>query len=323
MSSTLVPPGTIVVGVDGSPSSDLALGWAIEEATRRALPLHIIHAFSYGYPMTDAGMGYAINGLRQLADGVRKDALSRARRANPELVITWSQPACRPAPALLEAAKTADTVIVGARGMSAARGVFMGSVSVQVAAHSSCPVVIVHDPPPPVAGSPVVVGVDGSEVSGSAIAYAFEQASSRGVGLTVVHAWWLDHVEDAAAAAIWTVDWQTFAVEEQALVAESLAGWQEKYPDVAVRRHSVRGLPVEALIRQSENACLVVVGTRGRGGFGGLLLGSVSQGVMHRAQCPVAIVHGHKEAPSDWDEPVSAEQGLLPVPRVPPVREPT
>lgn len=75
MSSKLIPPGTIVVGVDGSPSSDLALGWAVEEATRRALPLHIIHAFSYGYPMTDAGMGYAINGLRQLADGVRKDAV--------------------------------------------------------------------------------------------------------------------------------------------------------------------------------------------------------------------------------------------------------
>ena len=303
MSSKLVPPGTIVVGVDGSPTSDLALGWAVEEATRRGLPLHIIHAFSYGYPMTDAGMSYAINGLRQLADGVRKEAVSRARRANPELVITWSQPACRPAPALLEASETADTAIAGARGMSAARGVFMGSVSVQVAAHARCPVVIVHDTPAPGAGSPVVVGVDGSEVSSSAIAYAFEQASSRGVGLTVVHAWWLDHVEDAAAAAIWTVDWQTFAVEEQALVAESLAGWQEKYPDVAVRRHSVRGLPVEALIRQSQSACLVVVGTRGRGGFGGLLLGSVSQGVMNRAKCPVAIVHGDKQTPQDWDEP--------------------
>lgn len=318
MSSKLVPPGTIVVGVDGSPSSDLALGCAIEEATRRALPLHIIHAFSYGYPMTDAGMGYEINGLRQLADGVRKDAVSRARRANPELAITWSQPASRPAPAILEAAETADTVIVGARGMSAARGVFLGSVSVQVAAHASCPVVIVHDTPEPGAGSPVVVGVDGSDVSNSAIAYAFEQASSRGVGLTVVHAWWLDHVEDAAAAAIWTVDWQTFATEEQALVVESLAGWEEKYPDVAVRRHSVRGLPVEALIRQSENACLVVVGTRGRGGFGGLLLGSVSQGVMHRAKCPVAIVHGDRAPQQDWDGPGTSDGHIT---LVPPVRE--
>ncbi len=300
MSSGPVPPGSIVVGVDGSPTSDLALARAVEEATRRVLPLHIIHAFSYGYPMTDLGMGYAINGLRQLADRVRKDAVTLARRANPELVITWSQPACRPAPALLEAAALADTVIVGARGMSAARGVFMGSVSVQVAAHASCPVVIVHDTPAPDAGSPVVVGVDGSDASSSAIAYAYEQASARGVGLTVVHAWWLDHVEGAAASASWTVDWQTFAQEEQTLVSESLAGWQEKYPEVTVRRHSVRGLPVEALIRQSANACLVVVGTRGRGGFGGLLLGSVSQGVMHRAKCPVAIVHGPKGSPTPF-----------------------
>jgi nucleotide-binding universal stress UspA family protein len=292
MSSKPIPPGAIVVGVDGSPTSDLALGWAVEEAARRMLPLHVIHAFSYGYPMTDIGIGYAINGLRELADDVRKNAVARARRANPELVVTWSEPACRPAPALVDASETANTVVLGARGMSAARGAFMGSVSVQVAAHASCPVVILHDSPARAAGAPVVVGVDGSDVSSSAIAYAYEQASTRGVGLTAVHAWWLDHVEGPVTSPIWTVDWQTFAAEEQALVAESLAGWQEKYPEVAVRRHSVRGLPVEALLRQSENACLVVVGTRGRGGFGGLLLGSVSQGVMHRAGCPVAIVQG-------------------------------
>ena len=324
MSTRPVPRQSIVVGVDGSSTSDLALDWAVEEATRRTLPLHIIHAFSYGYPMTDIGIGYAINGLRQLADRVRKDAVTRARRAGPDLVITWSEPACRPAPALVEASETADTLVLGARGMSAARGVFLGSVSVQVAAHAQCPVVIVHDSPAnTAAGAPVVVGVDGSAVSSSAIAYAYEQASSRGVGLTVVHAWWLDNIEDAAAAAIWTVDWQTFAKEEQALVAESLAGWEEKYPDVPVRRHSVRGLPVEALIRQSKSACLVVVGTRGRGGFGGLLLGSVSQGVMHRARCPVAIVHGEKQTRADWDDVSAPSQHVLAVPQVPRVREHT
>lgn len=292
MSSKLVPRGSIVVGVDGSSTSDLALARAVEEATRRALPLHIIHAFSYAYPLTDIGIGYAITGLRQLADAVRRDAVSHAHRANPELLITWSEPATRPAPALVDASEAADTVFVGARGMSAAYGVFQGSVSVQVAAHARCPVVIVHDSPATLAGAPVVVGIDGSDASSSAVAYAYEQASSRGVGLTVVHAWWLDHAGGAETSAIWTVDWQIFAVEEQALVAQSLGGWQEKFPDVAVRRHSVRGLPVESLIRQSKNACLVVVGTRGRGGFGGLLLGSVSQGVMNRARCPVAIVHG-------------------------------
>jgi nucleotide-binding universal stress UspA family protein len=156
-------------------------------------------------------------------------------------------------------------------------------------------------------------------VSANAISYAYEQASSRGVGLTVVHAWWLENVEGAAAAAIWTIDWQQFAEEEQALVAESLAGWADRYPEVAVRRHSVRGLPVEALVRQSEDACLVVVGTRGRGGFKGLLLGSVSQGVMHRSHCPVAVVHSAGELQHDRGRAASPERRLP----VPPVREHT
>ena len=198
--------------------------------------------------------------------------------------------------------------------MSAARGVLMGSVSVQVAAHARCPVVVVRTTPPrAAAGAPVVVGVDGSALSTNAIAYAYEQASSRGVGLTVVHAWWLEHVEGASASATWDVVWQKFAQEEQSLVSQSLAGWEEKYPDVTVRRHSVRGLPVEALVRQSENACLVVLGTRGRGGFVGLVLGSVSQGVMHRAQCSVAIVHGPEEVQHDQDAVDTSAEHLLPL----------
>jgi len=295
LSSNPTPRGTIVVGVDGSPSSDRALDWAADEATRRRLPLHIIHGFPHQDPMTRLGRGYTIDGLSDLAEDIRANAISRARRADPGLAITWAQPVDGPTPALVDASETADSVVVGARGMGRARGVLMGSVSLQVAAHAHCPVVVVHQQVPHAVGAPVVVGVDGSTASTNAIAYAFEQARSRGVGLTVVHAWWMDFIEGAQASANWTVDWQAFGQEEQVLVAESITGWQETHPDVAVRRHSVRGRPIQALIRQSESACLVVVGTRGRGGFGGLLLGSVSQGVMHGALCPVAIAHGPKE----------------------------
>jgi nucleotide-binding universal stress UspA family protein len=300
MSSMPVPRGAIVVGVDGSPSSDLALDWAVLECTRRGLPLHIIHAFPEGYPMTNVGVWYAIGSLRQNADRVRADASAHAHRANPELVVTCSNPALGPAAALVSASELADTVVVGASGRRAG-GLLLGSISVQVASHARAPVVVVHDTPAPL-GSPVVVGVDGLALSKNAIAYAYAQASSRGVGLTVVHGWWLEYFEGTTASAIWSVDWQKFAEREQALIAESLAGWQEKYPDVEVRRHSVHGVPVEALVRQSENACLVVVGTRGRTGFGELLLGSVSQGVMHRAHCPVAVVHGPKTSPRDRDD---------------------
>jgi nucleotide-binding universal stress UspA family protein len=300
MSSKPVPRGAIVVGVDGSPSSDLALDWAVVECTRRGLPLHIIHAFPDGYPMTNIGMGYAIGSLRRNADRVRSGALARAHRTNPELFITCGDPALGPASALVRASESADTVVVGSSGRSAG-GLLLRSISVQVASHARAPVVVVHDTSAPV-GAPVVVGVDGLALSKNAIAYAYAQASSRGVGLTVVHGWWLEYVEGTPASAVWSVDWQQFAEQEQALVAESLAGWQDRYPDVPVRRHSVRGLPVEALVRQSENACLVVVGTRGRTGFSELLIGSVSQGVMHRAHCPVAIVHCLKKSPRDRDD---------------------
>ncbi len=320
MDITPAPQGAVVVGVDGSSTSDLALDWAVGEATRRNLPLHIIHAFSFGYPKTISGFGHSVDDLRQIAHSVREDATARAQRANPELVITWDESAYGPAPTLVQASKTAATVVVGARGLSAVGGVLVGSVSLQVATHAHCPVVVVHDKPTPAPDAPVVVGVDGSAVSMTAIAYAYEQASSRGVGLTVVHAWWLEYVEDTAASAIWTVDWQQFAEEERTLVSESLAGWQEKFPDVAVRRLSVRGLPVDTLVRQSENACLVVVGTRGRGGFKGLLLGSVSQGVMHRAHCPVALVRAPTEPQDDRKDQSGAALHGLPVP---PVREQT
>lgn len=300
MNSKPAPMGAIVVGVDGSASGDLALDWAVDEATRKGLPLHIIHSFPHRSPLTRLSIGDEIDGLQESAAGVRKDAIARVDRANPALAVTWDQPAYGPASALVDASDTADTVVVGARGMSRGMGALMGSVSMQVAAHAHCPVVVVRGLRAPAADdASVVVGVDGSESSALAIAYAFEQARSRGVGLTVVHAWRLDHIEGASASAIWTVDWPTFAQGEQILVAESIAGWREKCPDVAVRQHSLRGLPVEALIRASENACLVVVGTRGRGGFGGLLLGSVSQGVMNGAQCPVAIAHGPMDSASD------------------------
>ena len=304
MDTHTAPPSAIVVGVDGSPSSDVAVDWAAAEATRRNLPLHVIHAFSFGYPMTKSGFGQSVDHLRQLAHGVRNNAVARARTVNPDLAVTWDEPSSGPAPALVKASETAATVVVGARGLTGAPGLHVGSVSAQLAMHARCPVVVVHDHAGaaiPAPGAPVVVGVDGSTLSANAIAYAYEQARSRGVGLTVVHAWWLKYVE-GPAATMENANWQRFAEQEHVLVATSLAGWQDKYPEVLVRSHSVRGLPVEALVRQSENACLVVVGTRGRGGFAGLLLGSVSQGVMQRSRCPVAIVHAARALPHEGDD---------------------
>jgi nucleotide-binding universal stress UspA family protein len=170
MNSKPTPRRAVVVGVDGSTNSGEALDWATEEADRRGLQLHIIHAFSTEYPLTSIRFGYSIERLRELAVKVRTDSILRARCAKPDLAITWEQLTCGPAAALVSASETADTLVVGAQGMGAVRGPLMGSVSTQVAEHAHCPVVVVHKSPSPVPGTaPVVVGIDGSASSTNAI----------------------------------------------------------------------------------------------------------------------------------------------------------
>lgn len=292
MNPTPVPRGSIVVGVDGSPSSDAALDWAIGEAGRRHLRLHVIHAFATEYP--SAAPPY-FEGDRAAADPVLREALRRVNTADPEVEVTSEFLLSFPAATLVEVSRIADTVVVGARGRGPVRGALLGSVSTQVAMHARCPVVVVHEPgSAAVEGAEgpgrVVVGVDGSPVSSTAIGYAFAEASSRGVGLTVLHAWWLEFVEGVVATSPSSPEWAEVAEAQRLLVAESLAGWGEKYPDVEVRERVIRAHPVEALVEESEHAALVVVGSRGRGGFSALMLGSVSHGVLQRAHCPVAVV---------------------------------
>src|SRR3954462_8921832 len=164
MNQQPVPAGSITVRIDGSACAGLALDWAVAEATRRRLPLHIIHAFSYQYPMTSqGGMGFVLEGVREIAEDLCQKAEDRVQTTHPDLPVTWEVSTYGAASALVDASQTSYTVVVGARGVSAARGVLLGSVSAQVAAHSHCPVVVIHDGQPAAAhDAPVVVGVDGS-----------------------------------------------------------------------------------------------------------------------------------------------------------------
>jgi nucleotide-binding universal stress UspA family protein len=137
---------------------------------------------------------------------------------------------------------------------------------------------------------PVVVGVDGSPASESAIGFAFEAASTRNAPLTAVLSWTDVLVESAFQATRFSMDWSEVEDEQQRLLAERMAGWQEKYPDVVVERVVVRDRPVRALVRAAQHARLLVVGSHGRGGFTGMLLGSTSQALVHHSPCPVAVV---------------------------------
>ncbi len=295
----------VVVGVDGSPSSDHALDWAVAESSRRGLPLRVVHA--RGIPFGDPRLLAAYTDPDPGLSSVARSALARVVSLAPDVDVEAVSPATTPARALLEHAHGADTLVVGARGHRILPASLLGSTSTQVSTHARCPVVVVRAPAPPPGRSPhVVVGVDGSTSSADAIEYAFEEASSRGALLTAVHASWFLVSEWGSPSSGMTDLEAAVRERERQLAADSLTPARERHPDVEVREVGVAAHPVEALASASDGADLLVVGSRGRGGFTGLLLGSVGQGLLHSSHCPVAIVHPRARGRQD---PLRAESG--------------
>jgi nucleotide-binding universal stress UspA family protein len=283
----------VVAGVDGSECGLQAVRWAAAEALRRQLPVRLVaaHAWPSGGLVGDPGLGVDYRAvLRDVVLGHLATAAADARQVAPELDIEQVEVTGYPVPVLLGESAHAEIVVLGDRGLGGFTGLLIGSVAVEVTAHASCPVIVVRGSEPDRTGprpQPVVVGVDGSPTSEAATAFAFEAASLRRVPLVAVHVW-RDVLVDATMAPL--LDWNVIDSDEREVLAERLAGWTEKYPDVPVRRLVARDRPARALVEESGRAQLVVVGSRGRGGFHGLLLGSVSQALLHNAHCPVAVV---------------------------------
>ncbi|HEX6360351.1 universal stress protein [Actinophytocola sp.] len=277
----------VVVGVDGSESALHAVRWAADEAARRGAVLRLVHAVEIptGYPpgFVDS------DALRAALAEQGRSWLEQARQAAPGLATEVVEVKAAAVPALVKESTHAALVVLGSRGLGGFTGLLLGSTAVELAAHAHCPVVTVrgtdngHD-------GPVVVGVDGTPLGEAAIAFAFHEASIRGTGLVAVHTWTDLVLEAAFAGGAAQLDFSVLAAQAEELLGERLAGWQEKYPDVPVSRHVSRDRAASALLRHADGAQLVVVGTRGRGGFRGLLLGSTSQHLLQHAPCPVAVV---------------------------------
>jgi nucleotide-binding universal stress UspA family protein len=197
-------------------------------------------------------------------------------------------------PTLLAETTDARLVVLGSGRRFDNSRVRLGSVAAHVSAHASCPVIVARSPatgelPAAVARGGIVVGVDGSEISEAATAFAFEEASWRGFGLTVIHAW-----QTARMPVTFDVAEATREAAEERVLAEALAGWSEKYPDVQVRSRLVRDHPARALMEEAMGAVLLVVGSHGRGRFAEMVLGSVSQVVLRHASTSIAIVRNHE-----------------------------
>jgi nucleotide-binding universal stress UspA family protein len=282
----------IIVGVDDSPAAKVAVNWAAREAELRNVSLTLVHAVSpslttwWDTPLPPGLARWQQDHGRRLLDEAVKVADDAGDQAGPVQIRTELLSSAA-VPALADLSKDADLVVVGSRGSERWPGRLLGSVSSALVRHAHCPVAVIHDEDPLMpypAQAPVLVGIDGSPASELATAIAFDEASRRNVALIAVHAW-----SDVDVSEWPGVDWPATQSTAEQVLAERLAGWEEQYPDVNVRRIVVRDRPARQLVEHSEEAQLVVVGSHGRGGFAGMLVGSVGETVAQLARMPVIV----------------------------------
>ena len=278
----------IVVGVDGSEQSLRAVDWAAAEAAATGSALTICHVTPLG-PHVDPRLRPVYEDVLAHGHRVTADAVERVEAAWPEVTVKPVLASGSAAGTLVSTAAPARLLVVGGRGVGAFRGLLLGSVSAQVAAHATGPVVVVHGGPGGVpAGAPIVVGVDDSG-SEPALAFAFEFAARQQHPLLVVHASRLPGADMWVDPALGSPS-RSYHRAAQELLDAQVRPWTEKYPEVPAETLVLNARPAPALIERSAYAALVVVGSHGHGGFTGLLLGSVSQHVLRHAGCPVAVV---------------------------------
>jgi nucleotide-binding universal stress UspA family protein len=280
----------IIAGVDGSSQSLLATEWAAEEAMRRRLSLRLVHAeipWLYDLPIAPRA-GAVHTGL--LSDGheVLDEAVALARTCAPGVQVEAELVTGAAARTLLERAQDAAMIVLGGHGTGVLTGVLLGSTALQVVTHTPVPAVVVRSREP--SRRQVTLGLDRAGTQEPAIRFAFEEAALRRARLRVIHVW--SHPASSGPGAVQPLvyDPQVVTEEERRVLGESLAVWCEKFPEVDVFSEVEHGRPVPILAGVSARADLLVVGTRGRGGFVGLLLGSVSHALLHHAHCPVAVV---------------------------------
>ncbi|WP_055420347.1 universal stress protein [Streptomyces pactum] len=284
----------ITAGVDGSEESLAALAWAAREAVRREAPLHVVHAWRPQARDT-AGAGDRDAQEQWVRDSVAESVRTVTGR-HPDLPVSSEVREADDAVAvLLAAAAEAGTLVLGSRGHGAVVGFLLGSVGQQVIAEAPRPVVLVRagdDGAGEAAGREVVVGQQGEpEDSTDVIGFAFETAAARGATVRAVRAWALPTVFTYSPGSMALAD-EAGGLEayERKALGEALAPWRERFPEVPVIEHVEMGSAGQVLLSVAGAAQLTVVGRRARRTAVGARIGSVAHGVLHHADCPVAVV---------------------------------
>jgi nucleotide-binding universal stress UspA family protein len=292
--SSIVSRRTVVVGVDGSEQAMAAAEWALRYARARQLRLEVVSGVDWpvhAQPFSP----YMITPVPQVVgedtQRIVEDVAERCRQIAPDVEVIATIAQEPPIPALLAAADASELLVVGCRGLRPTVAAVLGSVSTAVVAHATCPVVVVRSVRQAGPEARVVVGIDGSDRDDITLQYAFDEASRSGAPLVIFHAWSDVALVTALGIAIGEVGtWVQLRAEAEGLVARRLNDWAPKYPDVAVHTRVVRDRPVHTLLELGHTAGLLVVGSHGRGGFLGMMLGSVARQLVHHADCPVMVV---------------------------------
>lgn len=297
----------VAVGVDGSAPSRTALAWAARAAQDHRMVLRIVHAVSMPLIAMPLSRPVRMSPTPEIADragALLTSAVEHIGREYPGLTVETTVSAHEPAPAMLAASKNAALVVLGSRGLGGMASLFLGSVSIRVSAHAECPVAVV--PPKPAHETEehhrIVVGVDDSPASTAALRFAIGEAARLDAEVVAVHAWQTPASVDSTMLLA-----SGYAIDRDAVVSGARKRVHSLVDDVLteetgrvqVRVAVVEEHPAQALLAESESADLIVVGSRGRGGFSGLMLGSVSQAVLHHAAVPVVVIRSHPEHPAD------------------------
>lgn len=287
----------IIVAVDGSDASNEAVRWAANAALKRKQPLKLVSAYTMPQFMYADGM-VPPQELYDELESEAGDKIENARKIvtdfSADVEVSYLVKEGAPIDTLLDLSETAEMIVMGSRGLGGLSGLVMGSVSSAVVAHAECPVVVVrkdNDVTVDNKYGPVVVGVDGSEISRQALKIAFREAEARGALLRTVHSWTDTQIH---TTYVGLVDAQNqmdrMIVERQNMMEDELKELIKEYPSVQVEEIVERERPVQSLTEASKDAQLLIVGSHGRGGFKGMLLGSTSRTLLQYAPCPMMVV---------------------------------
>ncbi|WP_017600099.1 universal stress protein [Nocardiopsis lucentensis] len=291
----------VVVAVNGTPASERAVDWAADDARLRGRGLRIVYAFDWPlYHAVPRGLpGFDVYEFaRCVVDDARRRALQRA----PDLAVDASHVTGDPEPVLLMESQKAHSLVLGAHRTTAMDVFLPDSTALDMLMFASCPVVVVPDREPGPSTDRVMVGVDGSATALTAASWAFEAADVRGSALRVVTVgkgssrMRFGAPEMPARVSADQTGEAAAAEEARRMLSESIAGERARWPRVRVEEVVESGHPVEALCAAAEDCDLMVVGSHGRGGFAGMLLGSVSRNVISHSPCPVTVVRASRTA---------------------------